>query len=339
MKIVKKLIAVLAISAISLSVVACGSNTDTTAQTTESTGTTANSEKDTTVIATVEGTPIYKSAFDEEMAYVEYMMTYQYGEDYKDNEEAMAAYNQQKQDILQYLIESQVLLEKAKSLDIKATDEEIEEEINTVKAQFESEDKFNEALEQSGLTLDELKKQAEERLIISKMVTEGTKDVTATEDEAKAYYDENINSYTTGAGANMAHILVETEDEAKKVKAEYDAGTSFEDLAAQYGTDGTKDKGGALGFIEYDSPNYDADFLAGAKGLAEGEVSDPVKTQFGWHLIKVTDVQKDSVTKSFEEVKDEVLEQVKEEKSYQVFNDNLDKWKSEMKIETFENRL
>ncbi len=137
----------------------------------------------------------------------------------------------------------------------------------------------------------------------------------------------------------MAHILVKTEEEAKKIKAEYEAGTSFEDLAAKYGTDGTKDRGGALGFIEYDSPQYDADFLAGAKNLAEGQVSDPVKTQFGYHLIKVTNVQKEAVTKSYDEVKDEVKETVKEQKSYDIFNKKLDAWKSDMKIETYEDRL
>ena len=137
----------------------------------------------------------------------------------------------------------------------------------------------------------------------------------------------------------MAHILVPTEKEAKEIKAKYDAGTSFEELAAEYGTDGTKDQGGALGFIEYDSPSYDADFLAGAKTLKEGQVSDPIKTQFGWHLIKVTNVQTEKVTKSFDEVKDQVMATVKEEKSYEQFNKDLDKWKSEMKIETYEDRL
>lgn len=340
MKMVKKLVAVLAISTISLSMVACGNTTKApSTQTTGSNATAEDTEAATTVIATVEGTPIYKSAFDSEMAYVDYMMAYQYGEDYSNNEEAMTYYESQKQDVLQYLIESQVLLEQAKKLKVEVTDQEIEDELGVTKAQFESEDKFNEALEQSGLTLDGLKDNIKQNLIISKMVTESTKDVTATDDEAKAYYDENIASYTTGAGANMSHILVETEEEAKKIKAEYDAGTSFEDLAAKYGTDGTKDQGGSLGFIEYDSTSYDADFLAGAKALKEGEVSDPVKTQFGWHLIKVTGIQKDSVTKSFEEVKEEALSKVKEQKSYEEFNGCLDKWKSDMKITTYEDRL
>lgn len=340
MKMVKKLIAVLAMSAISLSIVACGnSESSTTTQTTGSNIAEADAEAATTVIATVEGTPIYKNAFDSEMSYVDYMMAYQYGEDYANNEEAMAYYNQQKEDVLQYLVESQVLLEQAKKEKIEVTDEEIEEELGTTKAQFDTEEAFEQALEQSSLTLDQLKENIKQNLTISKMVTEATKDVEATEDEAKAYYEENIDTYTTGAGAEMAHILVETEDEAKKVKEEYEAGTSFEDLAAKYGTDGTKDNGGALGFIEYDSTDYDADFLAGAKDLAEGEVSEPVETQFGWHLIKVTNVQKDSVTKSFDEVKDQALAQVKEQKSYEIFNTKLDEWKSGMKIETFEDRL
>lgn len=335
MKMVKRLIAVLAISAMSLSMVACGNSETSTSTKVEKTD-----QAEKTVIATVNGTPIYKEGiYTNYLDSLEQNLTYQYGEDYMSDESAKQYYEGQKQLILQNLVESQVLVEKAKENKIEVADEEIQAQIDMLKAGFETEEAFNTRLKEINTTLDELKESIKNDLLISKVIQDITKDIEVTEDEAKTYYEENVDSFKTHAGAEMAHILVKTEDEAKKVKAEYDAGTSFEDLAAKYGTDGTKDRGGALGFIEYDSQQYDADFLAGAKNLADGEVSEPVETQFGWHLIKVTNVQKDEVTKSFDEVKEEAQNSVKEEKGYEEFNKKLDEWKSQMKIETFEDRL
>lgn len=336
MKIIKRLAAILMIGVFSLSMVACAADTTDT----EKSATTEVENAEDVVIAKVGDGTIYKSAFDEQMTYIDYMLKLQYGEDYSTNEEAMAYYEDQKQQVLQYLVESEVLVQKAKSLDnIVVTDEEVEEELELTKAEFDSEEAFNEALEQSSLTLEELKADIKESLIISKMVTEYTSGVEVSDEEVETYYKDNIDKYITKAGATISHILVETEEEAEKIKKEYEAGATFEDLAAKYGTDGTKDTGGSLGYIAYDSTDYDADFLAGAKKLAEGEVSEPVKTQFGWHLIKVTGVQKEDITLPLEDVKDEVFATIEEEKQFEKFNEHLDAWKAEMKIETFEDRL
>lgn len=339
MKMVKRLIAVLAISAMSLSMVACGnSESSTTTNVTKEDKSGDQAEK--TVIAVVNGTPIYKEGlYTNYLTNLEQNLKSQYGEDYLKDETAKQNFENQKKMILQNLVETQVLVEKAKENNIKVTDEEVNAQVDALKANFESEQAFNDRLKEMDTTLDEIKESIKSDLLIGKVIEDMTKDVEVTEDEAKTFYEENSDMYRTQAGAEMAHILVKTEDEAKKVKAEYDKGTSFEELAARYGTDGTKDRGGALGFIEYDSPNYDADFLAGAKNLTEGQVSEPVETQFGWHLIKVTNIQKEPVTKTFDEVKDQVTSTVKEQKSYETFNKKLDEWKSDMKIETYEDRL
>lgn len=346
MKIVKKLVAVLALSTITLSLVACG-NSDTSTNETPSTTTEATASKDEAsedaskiVIAKVGDSEIYKSAYDEQMAYIDYVMAYQYGEDYKDNPDALAYYEEQKEEVMQYLIESEVLLQKSKEdKNLVPTDEEIETELAAVKAQYGTEEAFNDALTQSGMTLDDLKNNIKESLGIQKLLDESTTEVEVTDEEAKEFYDAHKENYVIKPGANMAHILVPTEEEAKEVKAKYDAGQSFEELAAEYGTDGTASTGGELGFIEYDSPSYDADFLAGAKTLSEGEVSDPVKTQFGWHLIKVTNVQSEEKQETFDEVKAEIISQIQEEKQFEQFSAALDKWKSEMNIEIYEDRL
>lgn len=345
MKITKRIMALCAVSVLSLSMVACGGSEDTnsagtaSSEATASTGVASESDSSKIVIAKVGDTEIYKDALEAEMSYVDYMMQMQYGEDFSSNEEAMEVYNSQKQEILQYLIESEVLNQKAESSDIKVTDDEVEAEYQLTVAEFESEEAFNEALEQSGLTLEELKENIKNNLIIGKLIDQSTAGITVSEAEAEAYYNDNIANYTSGAGANLYHILVETEEQAKEVKAKYDAGESFESLAAEYGTDGTKDNGGSLGFIEYDTTSYDQDFMAGAKTLGEGEVSDPVKSSFGWHIIKADGIKSEETVTPFSEIKDSVIATLEDEKKYAKFSEDLDGWKSEYKIETFEDRL
>ena len=89
------------------------------------------------------------------------------------------------------------------------------------------------------------------------------KDVTVTDDEVQTYYDENKDTkYTVGAGATVAHILVADEETAKRLKAKLDAGADFATLAKENSTDpGSKDKGGSLGFVAYNSTQLVAEFI------------------------------------------------------------------------------
>lgn len=273
-----------------------------------------------------------------EMFQIEQFLIAQYGEDYKSNEEAMNLYNSQREQVLNYLIEVKLVMQDAKANKIKASNEAIEEQLAQTKAQFESEEAFTAAMEKEGVTLDEFKETIAQTVILTQAVEAITKKVEVTDADIEKYYNENSANYTKAPGANMAHILVPTEEEALKIKKEYDAGKSFEELAAQYGTDGTKDVGGSLGFVEYETQNYDADFLAGAKPLAEGEVSAPVKSQFGWHLIKVTGIQKESKVAPLEEVKDTIKEAVLKAKQGEAFTAYLEELKAKTTIEIYDKK-
>lgn len=352
MKKFKKLVAILGLATITVAAVGCNNaeakgtsekteatNTESTKDNTEAETDKEKAEQEKVVVATVEGQNITLAELNKELSYLEQLLVMQYGEDYKNNEEAMKYYKEQQKLFLDYLIESKLVIGQADENKIEVTDKEIEDQIEQVKTSVGSEEAFTAALQQEGITLEEYTQLVKENLIISKTLEQVTKDVKVTEDEVKKYYEDNIAQYTQGAGANMAHILVATEDEAKKVKKEYEEGKSFEELAATYGTDGTKDQGGNLGFITYDSQQYDADFLAGAKNLKEGEVSDPVKTQFGYHIIKVTGVQSEPVVTPFEEAKASVEETVLKDKQYQVFEEYIKGIKEKANIEIFEDKL
>lgn len=259
-------------------------------------------------------------------------MQWQYGEDYESNEEAMNYYNEQKRLMVDYLVEIQLIISKAQEYDVNVTADDVDEELELLKSDYDTEAAFEEALTTSGMSLEELKQMLKEDLIVNQVVTACTKDITVSDEEIKTYYDGNIDSFKTEAGATMSHILVATEEEAKEIKAKYDKGTSFEDLAEEYGTDDTKSQGGLLEYIPYNSTNYDADFLAGAKQLDEGEVSEPVKTQHGWHLIKVTDVNKEDQIKSYDEVKDEIKEQLLIQKQNEAVEAKIKEWKESTHI-------
>jgi foldase protein PrsA len=137
---------------------------------------------------------------------------------------------------------------------------------------------------------------------------------------------------------NLSHILVKTEDEALKIREEYTAGKKFEDLAKQYGTDGTKDQGGLLGDVAYNDTNIDKKFLEYAKLVPEGMVSQPVQTQYGWHLIKVNK-RTEYPAKPFEQVKEDIQNKMLEEKKQNKYSTQMEEWKKKASIKVYTDRI
>lgn len=168
---------------------------------------------------------------------------------------------------------------------------------------------------------------------INKLVEDLTKDVTVTDEEVKEYYEKHKDkNYKKAPGAEMSHILASTEEEALKIKERIKNGEKYEDLAAEYNKDSTRTKGGSLGFIEYDSKNYDPDFLKGAKNLKEGEISDPVKTQFGYHIIRVKNVRTEPEYIDFDSIKDKVKQAALNDKKNIVVTDFAEKLYKDNKL-------
>ena len=127
-----------------------------------------------------------------------------------------------------------------------------------------------------------------------------------TDADAKKIYDEKIANMTPEEEVHARHILVESEEEAKEVKERLKKGEDFAALAKEKSKD-TNAEGGDLGFFtrgQMLKPFEDAAFA-----LDIGELSDPVQTQFGWHIIKVEE-KRDQELPSFEEVKEAILTQL-----------------------------
>ena len=121
-----------------------------------------------------------------------------------------------------------------------------------------------------------------------------------TEEEVKTAYDKETAKVTQTERVRARHILVATEKEATEIEDKLAAGSKFEDLAKQYSLDGSKDYGGDLGY--FTAPEMVAEFSKATFALKQGEVSKPVKTEYGWHIIRLDD-RKMGAAQPFDQVK------------------------------------
>lgn len=121
-----------------------------------------------------------------------------------------------------------------------------------------------------------------------------------TEDEIKAVYEEESKKVKETERIRARHILVANEKEANDISGKLTKGGKFEDLAKQYSLDGSKDYGGDLGY--FTAPEMVPAFSKAAFALKKGEVSKPVKTDFGWHIIKLED-RKQGAAQPYDQVR------------------------------------
>jgi peptidyl-prolyl cis-trans isomerase C len=151
---------------------------------------------------------------------------------------------------------------------------------------------------------------------------------TAVTDEAmKKVYAEAIKDIGNEQEVSARHILVETEDEAKKVAADLKAGGDFVAIAKERSKDpGSKDQGGDLGFFGKDQ--MVPEFAEAAFKLDKGQTSDPVKSQFGWHVIRVDD-KRTKQPPTFDQVKSQIESYVQRKAQA----DLIQKLRAEAKIE------
>lgn len=124
-----------------------------------------------------------------------------------------------------------------------------------------------------------------------------------TEDKVKETYEEQAARVSNEERARARHILVGTEKEAADIRARLDQGEKFEDLAKQYSLDGSKEYGGDLGY--FTAAEMVPEFSQAAFALQDGQVSPPVKTEFGWHLIKLED-RRQGGAQPFDQVKEPI---------------------------------
>src|SRR5947208_10417744 len=140
------------------------------------------------------------------------------------------------------------------------------------------------------------------RLLMDNLLaTEGK--AATTDDAMKKVYEEASKQITGEQEVHARHILVESEDDAKTVKAELDKGADFAELAKKKSKDPGASDGGDLGF--FTKEQMVPEFSAVAFALEPGKISDPVKSQFGWHIIKVEE-KRSRQAPGFDQVKGQI---------------------------------
>lgn len=239
-----------------------------------------------------------------------------------------ALQNESGAEVLTQLITLKVLEDK-----YDVSDEDVNAEIDAIKEQVG--DDFDTVLEMQGLTEDALKVEIKNGLLQEAAITDG---VEVSDEEIEAYY-ENMKTEV-----KASHILVEDEETANKVKKELDEGGDFKKLAKKYSTDDSnKDKGGDLGFFTVGT--MVPEFEEKAFSMKKDELSDPIQSDFGYHIILLTD-KKESEEEigSLEEEKDEIRRTIIERKvdpqsAMGKIQELIDEANVKIKIEKFENIL
>jgi peptidyl-prolyl cis-trans isomerase C len=159
-----------------------------------------------------------------------------------------------------------------------------------------------------------------------------------TDEQIKASYDQESAKVAQTERVRARHILLGSEKEAQDIIARIKAGEKFEDLAKKYSLDGSKDYGGDLGY--FTAPEMVPEFSKAAFALKVGEISGPVKTDFGWHVIKVED-RKMGAVQPFDQVKSairnvllrkkvqETMDQLRKTAKVEVLDEELKKYAAE----------
>jgi foldase protein PrsA len=215
---------------------------------------------------------------------------------------------------------------KKKGLEVSETD--IDAELQKMIAQYGGQETFNQAVASYGYTEDDIRKNIKMNLSATKLVGA---DVEITDADMKAYFDQNKATFDVPEQVKANHILVADEAIAKEVKAKLTAGGDFAALAKEYSTDeSNKEQGGELGF--FSRGDMVPEFENVAFSLKAGEISEPVKTQFGYHIIKVTE-KKEAKAATYEESKAQINDILMAEKLPTVFDAWMQEKHTEYKIE------
>lgn len=201
-------------------------------------------------------------------------------------------------------------------------DELINEELfysNALELGIESDEEFKAELEKSKVTL-----------MKQYMIRKTVSDVRVSEEELEEYYLANSEQFVKQPSVKASHILVETEELAKEVASEIANGTSFEDAAVKHSSCPSKERGGDLGFFsrgqmvpEFEDVAFDSEV---------GVVSEPVKTQFGYHLVKVTDTQEAGIS-TLDEVRMSLLQTLTAKKQSETYLSKIEELKGKYSVE------
>lgn len=317
-----------------------------------------------TVYAKVGDKKITKGDVDDNMVAILNQLKSKYGDDYENNSTVKSQLKEYRSNLLDTLVEWEVLYQSANKYDVDPDSDDIQNEVDKQIDEYKnnagSDEKYNSMLEENGYNADSyeqlLKKQAVVKAVYNKIV----EDVEVTDDDIQNYYDENKDTYTKKAGADVTHVVFQfekdsdgnlvagTEDKmlakANEARAKVLAGTSLKDIANsdEYKSCAKYEELGRISFEGKDEKGntMDSSFTEGFKNLPANQVSEPVKSQFGYHLIINTAVYpEDEVTPLDDTLKESIKSNLLAKDQQDEYSKVLDELKDELKVKTYKDKI
>jgi foldase protein PrsA len=221
-------------------------------------------------------------------------------------EPGTAEYEALKATVVKGLVEQKEWELEGEAMGVEVTDQEIETELDKLKQQYfqGDEQKYSAELAKQGLTDEDVRNELRTRVLTNKIFEAVTKKVTVSDADINAYYEKNPTQYQQPASREVRHILVKTEALAQKLHDQIQGGADFAKLAQKYTQDqASKADGGKFTAFKGRTVEPFDEFVFSAK---TGELSDPIKTEFGWHIIEVLSAVKPATTTPLDQVKDSI---------------------------------
>ncbi|MCA1066631.1 peptidylprolyl isomerase (plasmid) [Rossellomorea sp. AcN35-11] len=237
--------------------------------------------------------------------------------------------NQSGEQVLSRMVEKEIIKSEIKNEKVKVSEDKVNEEYNHTVEYYGGEENLKNTLESNGMTIEDVKSDIELNLSIEEILL---KQVKVTEEELVGYFEENKNLYHTPEQVSASHILVEEEETAKEVKEKLDKGADFSKLAKEYSTDEKAGIDGSLGY--FGKGQMVPEFEEVAFSIEIGEISQPVKTDFGYHIIKVDD-KKAAAEANYDDNKEKIKQDLLDQKLNEQYGKWMEEMKSEYEIETF----
>ncbi len=250
-----------------------------------------------------------------------------------------------KKNILEGLIEREVLYQESRKTGIEVKDQQVDQQLATIKQRFPSVAEFNNAVRKMNLTEAEVKLQIARGLAIRELIDKQVASkIVITDAECKDYYNDNPQLFNQPEQVKASHILIKVDagaDEAKKaeslqkikdIQQKINDGGDFAELAKKHSEGPSNTRGGDLGYFR--RGQMVKPFEETAFSMKANEVSDIVETRFGYHLIKVHD-KKPAQKLAYAEVKDKLNQRIKQEKVEKEANQYINQLKGDADIKKY----
>jgi len=253
-------------------------------------------------VAVVGDTPITKEQFDE--------LIDRARENYKKNGSqtfpaaGTPEYVALRRQAMQFLVQREQFEQKAEELGVTISDSDVEKQMQTIKAQYFGKNgkcdaacvkKYEAEIKKQGVSDEQVREDVRASVVQNKIYEKVTAGVTVSDKEIEQYYKKNKQNYIQPESRDVRHILVKKKALAESLYQRAKSGENFAALAKKFSTDpGTKKQGGKLPIAKgRQVPEFDKAAFA----LETGEISQPVKTSYGWHIIMALNgIKKQKVT-------------------------------------------